>query len=76
MAIRQKEVAIFKSISKRSSKLYGALQSRIFEAEPVVSIFDRIAQAQYVDKHGAAICSLMVRAGDHPRFMKVLATSL
>jgi hypothetical protein len=76
MAIRQKEVAIFKSISKRSSKLYGPLQSRIFEAEPVVSIFDRIAQAQYVDKHGAAICRLMVPRRRSPALMKVLATSL
>jgi hypothetical protein len=38
MAIRQKEVAIFKPISKRLFTCVGAPQSRIFEAEPVVSI--------------------------------------
>ena len=54
----------------------GGLQSRTFEAEPVVSISDRLAQAQYVDKHAPRFCRLLFRAGDQQRFMKVLATSL
>ena len=60
MAIREKEVAITKSIPNALQSYVGGLQSRIFEAEPGVSIFDRLPQAQHVDKHAPRFCRLMV----------------